>query len=83
MLPDLLNELVKIIPENCMIRLGMTNPPYILDYLKEIAEVLNHPRVYSFLHIPVQSGSDAVLAEMKREYTNQQFCQVVDYMTEK
>lgn len=59
------------------------DPPYILDYLEEIAEILNHPRVYSFLHIPVQSASDAVLADMKREYTSQQFSQVVDYMIEK
>lgn len=44
-----------------MLRIGMTNPPYILEHLKEIAEVLNHPCVYSFLHVPVQSGSDAVL----------------------
>jgi tRNA A37 methylthiotransferase MiaB len=33
-LPDLLQELVKVIPEGCMMRLGMTNPPYILDYLQ-------------------------------------------------
>lgn len=44
-----------------MLRIGMTNPPYILEHLKEIAEVLSHPCVYSFLHVPVQSGSDSVL----------------------
>jgi len=81
-LPDLLKELVKVIPEGCMMRLGMTNPPYILDFLQEIAEILNHPRVYSFLHIPVQAGSDAVLNDMKREYTNQHFSTIVDYMRE-
>ncbi len=32
----------------------MTNPPYILEHLDAIARVLNHPRVYAFLHIPVQ-----------------------------
>uniref|UniRef100_A0A1I8EWV1 tRNA-t(6)A37 methylthiotransferase n=1 Tax=Wuchereria bancrofti TaxID=6293 RepID=A0A1I8EWV1_WUCBA len=79
-LPDLLNALVEIIPEGCMLRLGMTNPPYILDFLEEISEILNHPRVYSFLHIPVQSASDAVLSDMKREYTCIDFCRVVDYM---
>ncbi|TKR93673.1 hypothetical protein L596_008086 [Steinernema carpocapsae] len=81
-LPDLLKELVKVIPDGCMMRLGMTNPPYILDFLEEIAEILNHPRVYSFLHIPVQAGSDAVLNDMKREYTNRHFCTIVDYMKE-
>lgn len=39
----------------------MTNPPFILEHLKEIAAVLRHPCVYTFLHVPVQSGSDAVL----------------------
>ncbi|VDK76734.1 unnamed protein product [Onchocerca ochengi] len=79
-LPDLLDALVEVIPEGCMLRLGMTNPPYILDFLEEISKILNHPRVYSFLHIPVQSASDAVLSDMKREYTCADFCRVVDYM---
>lgn len=75
-LPDLLRQVIKEIPEGCRLRLGMTNPPYIMDHLEEIAEILLHPRVYSFLHVPVQSGSDPVLKEMRREYTRVQFCQV-------
>ncbi|ETN84728.1 hypothetical protein NECAME_17034 [Necator americanus] len=81
-LPDLLNEIVKVIPDGCMMRLGMTNPPYILDYLEEISTILNHPRVYSFLHIPVQSGSDAVLRDMKREYNSDHFRRIMDFMLE-
>ncbi|OQR77917.1 threonylcarbamoyladenosine tRNA methylthiotransferase-like [Tropilaelaps mercedesae] len=81
-LPDLLTEVVKEIPEGCRLRLGMTNPPYIMDYLENIAEILCHPRVYSFLHVPVQSGSDSVLKEMRREYTRTQFCELVDYLRE-
>ncbi|KAK8677494.1 hypothetical protein V6N13_143028 [Hibiscus sabdariffa] len=49
-----------------MLRIGMTNPPFILEHLKEIAAVLCHPCVYSFLHVPVQSGSDAVLTDCGR-----------------
>uniref|UniRef100_A0A914LNI9 tRNA-t(6)A37 methylthiotransferase n=1 Tax=Meloidogyne incognita TaxID=6306 RepID=A0A914LNI9_MELIC len=82
-IPDLLQALVEIIPDGCMMRMGMTNPPYILDHLEEIAQILNHPKVYSFLHIPVQSGSNAVLSDMKREYTKEHFCQIVDYMIKK
>ena len=55
-LPELLWELVKVIPEGCKLRLGMTNPPYIMDHLDEMAKILNHDRVYKFLHVPVQSG---------------------------
>ncbi|XP_054740300.1 threonylcarbamoyladenosine tRNA methylthiotransferase [Anastrepha obliqua] len=79
-LPELLWQLVEVIPEHCMLRVGMTNPPYILEHLEEIAKVLNHPRVYAFLHVPVQSGSDSVLGDMKREYCRSEFEHVVDFL---
>nr|XP_043637510.1 threonylcarbamoyladenosine tRNA methylthiotransferase [Erigeron canadensis] len=83
-LPILLNAIVAALPSNgsTMLRIGMTNPPYILEHLKEIAVILQHPCVYSFLHVPVQSGSDAVLSAMNREYTVSEFRKVVDTLTE-
>jgi hypothetical protein len=42
--------------------------------------VFRHPRVYSFLHVPVQSGSNRVLEDMRREYTCEQFVKVVDFL---
>lgn len=48
----------------------MTNPPFILEHLPAIACCLRHPYVFSYLHIPVQSGSDSVLEGMNREYTS-------------
>ncbi|KAM1092696.1 hypothetical protein ACFX19_020245 [Malus domestica] len=83
-LPILLNAIVAELPSDAstMLRIGMTNPPFILEHLKEIAEVLCHPCVYSFLHVPVQSGSDAVLTAMNREYTVSEFKTVVDTLTE-
>ena len=33
-LPQLLWKLVDVIPDGCMLRLGMTNPPYILEHLE-------------------------------------------------
>ena len=33
-LPQLLWQLVRVIPEDCMLRLGMTNPPYIMDHME-------------------------------------------------
>lgn len=61
-------------------RVGMTNPPYILEHLEEVAKILNHTRVYAFLHVPVQTGSDSVLGEMKREYCRKDFEHVVDFL---
>ncbi|TKC48854.1 hypothetical protein EI555_007126, partial [Monodon monoceros] len=49
----------------------------------EMAKILNHPRVYAFLHIPVQSASDTVLMEMKREYCVADFKRVVDFLKDK
>ncbi|CAM4508176.1 unnamed protein product [Lepidochelys olivacea] len=82
-LPTLLWKLVEVIPEGAMLRLGMTNPPYILEHLEEMAKILNHPRVYAFLHIPVQSASDSILMDMKREYCVEDFKRVVDFLKEK
>ncbi|KFK41624.1 hypothetical protein AALP_AA2G152000 [Arabis alpina] len=83
-LPILLNAIVKELPsdQSTMLRIGMTNPPFILEHLKEIAAILRHPCVYTFLHVPVQSGSDAVLTAMHREYTLSDFRTVVDTLTE-
>ncbi|KDP35108.1 hypothetical protein JCGZ_10950 [Jatropha curcas] len=83
-LPILLNAIVAELPADAstMLRIGMTNPPFILEHLKEIAEVLRHPCVYSFLHVPVQSGSDNVLSAMNREYTVSEFRTVVDTLSE-
>jgi len=33
-LPELLWQLVDVIPAGAMMRLGMTNPPYILEHLE-------------------------------------------------
>ncbi|XP_043574878.1 threonylcarbamoyladenosine tRNA methylthiotransferase [Chiloscyllium plagiosum] len=50
----------------------------ILDL--EMAKILCHPRVYSFLHVPVQTGSDSVLMDMKREYCIADFKLVVNFL---
>ncbi len=39
-LPQLLWQLVDVIPEGARMRLGMTNPPYILEHL-EVNETQN------------------------------------------
>jgi len=84
-LPALLKALIGELPENgrTMLRVGMTNPPFILEHLDAIAAALNHPLVFSYLHVPVQSGSDDVLKGMNREYTRAEFERVCDVLLEK
>lgn len=54
-----------------------------LDSLQEMAKIMQHPQVYSFFHVPVQSGSDAILGLMKREYSRADFCHVVDFLRQR
>lgn len=75
---DLLLKLSDSLPASVMIRTGMTNPPYMLQHIDGIIEALKRPNVYAFMHIPVQSGSDAVLMAMRREYTVAEFSYLVD-----
>lgn len=75
---ELLLRLSDALPPGVMVRTGMTNPPYIMKHLDKVVEALQRPNVYSFMHIPVQSGSDAVLKAMKREYTVEQFLYLVN-----
>ena len=76
----LLEAILPILPHDVMLRIGMTNPPFILDQLPAVAQALNHPNVFTFLHIPVQSGSDNTLLGMNREYTSGEFRQVANYL---
>jgi threonylcarbamoyladenosine tRNA methylthiotransferase CDKAL1 len=64
-----------------MLRLGMSNPPYLLKHLEGMCEVLKHPNVFEYLHLPVQSGSNAILGRMNREYTVEEFNRCVDTFT--
>jgi tRNA-2-methylthio-N6-dimethylallyladenosine synthase len=50
--------------------------PYPVDFSDDvIAAIAEESKVCKYVHLPVQSGSDAVLARMKRGYT------VADYLT--
>lgn len=51
------------------IRIGMASPQYLQKYFDELMWVLRDERVYRFLHLPVQSGSDRIIGLMKRQYT--------------
>ncbi len=76
-LPDLLKEILKV-DGNYRIRIGMMNPPYAKLYFEELVEIFEDPRVYKFLHIPLQSGNNRVLRLMRRPYTVEDFLETVE-----
>lgn len=76
-LAELLNEVLKV-KGNYRIRVGMMNPTYALKLLNELVAIYKDERVYKFLHLPIQSGSDRVIREMNRGYTTKQVEMVVD-----
>ena len=65
------------------IRIGMMNPNYLEPIADRLLDLMKDRRVYRFLHIPVQSGSDDVLKNMRRRYTAEGFLSMVERMREK
>ena len=63
-----------------MLKLGITNPSQIRKHLQAMADILKHPRVYQFLHIPVATGSNALLTNLNYDYTVEEFNEVCDYL---
>ncbi|MFH0986460.1 MAG: radical SAM protein, partial [Candidatus Micrarchaeota archaeon] len=73
-LPELLKK-ISAIDGNFACRIGMMNPCYAAKYADEIIALMNEPnsKFLPFIHIPIQSGSDKVLKEMKRIGTAAEF----------
>jgi MiaB-like tRNA modifying enzyme len=59
-------------------RLGMFNPNLVLTSIDDLVEAMSSDQFFQFFHVPLQSGSDAVLQAMGRLYTVQEWEWVVD-----
>ena len=75
-LSDLIKEVANL-NGDFRIRVGMMHPKNILNDVDEIIDVMKHPKVYDFIHLPVQSGSDKVLSDMRRGHTVSQYKEIV------
>jgi len=74
-LTDLIRELLAV-PGLARIRLSSIEPTEVTDEL--LALMAGEPRLCRHLHMPLQSGSDAVLARMNRPYTAADYLAVVE-----
>jgi MiaB-like tRNA modifying enzyme len=75
-LPDLLNG-IRDLPGRFMIRVGMMNPATVKGILDDLVDAYANDRIFKFVHLPVQSGSDAILDQMGRGYTVADFEEIV------
>ncbi|MGF3522921.1 MAG: tRNA (N(6)-L-threonylcarbamoyladenosine(37)-C(2))-methylthiotransferase [Candidatus Bathyarchaeia archaeon] len=75
-LAELLNTLSQIDGE-FRIRVGMMTPNIVAPILPQVIEAFSSPKVYKFVHLPVQSGDDGVLRKMLRFYTAEEFKELV------
>ncbi|MBW3013770.1 tRNA (N(6)-L-threonylcarbamoyladenosine(37)-C(2))-methylthiotransferase [Candidatus Woesearchaeota archaeon] len=80
-LPELVKEILQI-NSQFMLRIGMMNPANLMPILYDMVEVYKDPRVFKFLHIPIQSGNNEVLEKMKREYVAEDVLFIVNKFKE-
>jgi tRNA-2-methylthio-N6-dimethylallyladenosine synthase len=73
--PGLL-EAVHQVPGIQRIRFASPHPRHTSDRL--IAAVRDLPKICKHMHLPVQSGSTRVLAQMRRRYSREQYLETVD-----
>ncbi|MBU5688489.1 MAG: tRNA (N(6)-L-threonylcarbamoyladenosine(37)-C(2))-methylthiotransferase [Candidatus Aenigmarchaeota archaeon] len=86
-LAELMNGISKI-KGKFWVRVGMMNPLHIKPFLDDLIHVYKNEKFFKFLHIPVQSGSDKILKDMRRGYKVEDFLfyvkrfrEEIDYIT--
>jgi threonylcarbamoyladenosine tRNA methylthiotransferase CDKAL1 len=75
-LVHLLKELIAL-PGQFKIRIGMMNPNHLLKFKEEFLEIMKSNKIFKFLHLPLQSGSNEVLKSMNRMYSVEEYKQLV------
>ncbi len=82
-LAELTQRILTHVTGNYKIRLGMGNPRHIRPYQDALLDCFADERLYKFIHVPVQSGSDRVLAAMNRRHTVEDYTRVADAIAER
>ena len=72
---DLLAAVARV-DRRVRVRYTTSNPQDLSDKL--IATMLEHENICEYIHLPVQSGSDAVLERMNRQYSREHYLRLVD-----
>ncbi|MEM7816440.1 MAG: tRNA (N(6)-L-threonylcarbamoyladenosine(37)-C(2))-methylthiotransferase [Candidatus Aenigmatarchaeota archaeon] len=78
LLPNLLENILSNIKGKYFIRIGMINPKNLIKISNEMLRIYRDERVFKFLHLPVQSGSNRILNLMNRGYEKEDFIDIVE-----
>jgi MiaB-like tRNA modifying enzyme len=76
-LPELIEKVANV-PGRFMVRVGMMNPDTARSIFGELIQAFSSPKVYRFLHMPAQSGSNRILESMGRRYTAEDLIGIAD-----
>ena len=83
LLPELLERICTEIDGDFRVRVGMANPKGVHGVRDQLAAIFaEHDKLYNFLHAPVQSGSDELLADMRRQHSVSEYVDVVETFDE-
>ncbi|MEM3700851.1 MAG: tRNA (N(6)-L-threonylcarbamoyladenosine(37)-C(2))-methylthiotransferase [Candidatus Bathyarchaeia archaeon] len=64
------------------IRVGMMTPNMALGILENLIQAFKNDKIFKFVHLPVQSGDDEILKNMRRFYSVADFKKIVDTFRE-
>ena len=78
-LADIVKNIVSI-DHKFFLRIGMINPSFLINNTEQLISIFKQPKVYRFLHIPIQSGSNDVLKRMQRKYLISDIIDNIDFL---
>lgn len=64
---DLIKKILTL-NQRFYLRIGMINPTFFIDFFDDFIKFYQNKKLYKFLHIPIQSGSDEIIKKMGRNY---------------
>jgi MiaB-like tRNA modifying enzyme len=77
------SNLINLVDEICkingkfLIRIGMMNPSHVKKIIGDLLKCYKSEKIFKFIHLPVQSGSDKILKSMNRNYSVKDFENIV------
>lgn len=75
-LAQLVENILDKVPGEYKIRIGMGNPRHVLKYKDHLLDCFSDNRIYKFIHLPVQSGSNDVLQMMNRKHSVEDYIEL-------